>query len=255
MKTRLKPELRIFPGLEALSEALAAAVAEVGRDSVAQRGVFRLVLNGGGTPEKLFSLLGQEPNDSMRFWEKTQVFWGDERCVPPDQGGSNYKQASDAFLSKLPLDSENVHRIPGEYPPEEAAAATNQLLAAIAEAGREGPRFDLVLLGMGRDGHTASLFPGTDYGAVQSAAVAVTAEYAGRPADRVTLTPRILNGARRIFFMAAGEEKAVTLADVLEGPYDPVRLPAQWIRPPEGQVTWWLDEAIAAKLDDKGGRA
>jgi 6-phosphogluconolactonase len=248
LRRRLKPRLQIFPSLDALSTALAQAVVKVGRSSVEGRGRFSLVLNGGGTPEMLFAFLGKRPILDEAFWGATHVYWGDERSVPPDQEGSNFRQAQNAFLSRLDLDSRQVHRIRGELEPSAAAQAYCRELASMAEPGRAWPRFDLVLLGMGADGHTASLFPGADYSDVNQAALAVTADYEGRPAQRVTLTPPALNEARHIFFMAAGEKKSETLSRVLEGPRDPLRLPAQWIAPDRGDITWWLDEAISSGL-------
>jgi 6-phosphogluconolactonase len=243
----MDPQLRVFPDLATLSAELAGALVEVGRRSVAERGRFYLVLNGGGTPETLFRLLrGSYAGEP--FWRQTHVFWGDERCVPPEQPGSNYRQAWEAFLFQLDLQPGKVHRIRGELAPQAAAQEYSRLLAQFGEAGCAWPRFDLVLLGMGSDGHTASLFPGANYASVDAAAVAVTADYEGRPAQRVTLTPAVFNAARSIFFMVAGESKRSAFQRIMDGPPDPVVLPAGWIDPDQGQVTWWLDKAAAGAL-------
>jgi 6-phosphogluconolactonase len=180
-------------------------------------------------------------------WPRVHAFWGDERCVPPDHAESNYRQAYQAFLGRVPMPPENIHRVRGESQPLEAAQDYARTLQGFASPPLDFPRFDLALLGMGEDGHTASLFPGSEVDLPGPTAV-VTAHYEGRPANRVTLTPLVLNAARRAVFLVSGESKSATVADVLKGRYRPELLPAQRIRPTNGDLIWMLDRAAASKL-------
>lgn len=258
----MPPRLLIFEDYEALSRVAVENLVFHARNAIAQRGQFTLVLSGGGTPQRLFEFLAQAEYTEQISWPQVYVFWGDERCVPPDQPGSNYKQAFDAFLSKVPIPAGNIYRIRGELPPEEAAEDyARQLRDFAATPDRSSqdlsgvaPRFDLVLLGMGNDGHTASLFPGPISEQEQTATVIpATAVYEDRPAQRISLTPRIINAARNVFFLATGAAKAETLHAVLNGPRDPVflqtnRFPAQRIQPTDGQVTWFVDRDAARQF-------
>ncbi len=243
----VKPDIRIFEDLEALSEAAALAVIESCRQAAAERGRAVIALSGGTTPTRLYDLLARTPYTEQIDWLDLQVFWGDERCVPPEDLDSNYRQAQDALLSLVPIPSQNVHRVQSELDPKEAAAAYALTLKRFASPPFEWPRFDVVLLGMGEDGHTASLFPGSPV-EMDGATAAVTADYQGRPANRVTLTPQVFNSARRVVFLAAGESKSNTLASVLNGDYRPALLPAQRIQPSDGQLIWMVDQAAASKL-------
>jgi 6-phosphogluconolactonase len=176
-------------------------------------------------------------------WARVHVFWGDERCVPPDHPESNYRLAREALLDHVPLPPANVHRIPTEQEPVQAAADYEQTLRRFFGPGSV-PRFDLVLLGLGTDGHTASLFPGTP--AVHEYERWVVAHYVSSlPAWRVTLTPAVLNAADQVTFLVAGEEKAGALKQVLAGPYQPDVLPAQVVRPAGGSLLWLVDDAAA----------
>ncbi len=173
----------------------------------------------------------------------------DERSVSPQDEQSNYGQFKQKVLEPLQISSQQVHAIDGKLPPEEAAQEYESLLRNWAEAGQDMPRFDWVLLGMGTDGHTASLFPGAKNPLEeQRMVIAVKAEYEDRPAGRVTLTPLILNQARQIVFMVSGQRKAQTLREVLQGEPDPLRLPAQRIQPVDGRLVWMLDAAAASQL-------
>ena len=179
----------------------------------------------------------------MRF------FWGDERCVPPDHPQSNYGQARRALLDQVPAPAENIHRVRGEWEPSAAAEDYVRQLRESANPGEAWPRFDWVFLGLGADGHTASLFPGSPLPTASDApALAVTADYEGRPAQRVTLTPQVLNAARVVAFLVTGRNKADAVAATLTGPRDPRRWPAQRINPGVGELLWWLDQAAAAAL-------
>lgn len=241
-------ELRVFPDIETLSQKLAVVLRASAVDAITARGIFRLVLNGGGTPQRLFEILGQPPFRNASFWKSVEVYWGDERCVPPDAEGSSYRQAREAFLKHVPIPQDQIFRIPGELGPERAASEYARLLAAKSGGPFPWPRFDLILLGLGGDGHTASLFPGQPTGGPADATLAVSARYADRPAERVSLTPAVFNHAREIWWMVAGEEKADVVRRVLSGRDSSQILPAHKIRPQSGRMVWWLDEAAAEDL-------
>jgi 6-phosphogluconolactonase len=243
----MKPDIRVFDDVEALSVAAAKAIVERSGRAEAEHGQFYVALSGGGTPSRLYHLLSQAPFREQVPWHSTQVFWGDERCVAPDDPESNYRQARDAFLSRVPVPQENVHRVRGELSPQEAAIEYASLLKRYAEPPSEWPRFDLVLLGMGEDGHTASLFPGSTV-EVSKPTMAVRGDYQGRPAWRVTLTPPVLNAAAAVIFLVTGTAKASTLARVLQGEYSPQTLPSQRIRPSAGELIWLVDREAAAGL-------
>ncbi len=243
----MQPDIRIFDDLEALSRATADLFIVSCADAIRSRDRALVALSGGNTPLQLYELLAMPSYVGQIDWGHVHVFWGDERCVPPDDPESNYRQAYDALLSHVPIPEHNIHRIQGEANPQDAALAYALHLRNFASSPLSWPRFDLVLLGMGDDGHTASLFPGSPVD-VSAPTAAVTADYEGRPANRVTVTPVLFNVARRIIFLVSGESKSQTLADVLYGDYDPDRLPAQRIRPTDGDLVWLVDRAAASKL-------
>lgn len=242
----MKPEIHIFKDVEELSRAAAVLLREQAARAIAERNRFLVALNGGNTPLRLFQLLAEDFREEIA-WSRVHVFWGDERCVPPEAAGSSYGQAREVLLSHVPIPDSNIHRIRGELGPREAANDYAQTLKAFASPPLAWPHFDLVYLGLGEDGHTASLFPGSAVKAFDPA-VPVTAHYQDRPAERVTLTPIVFNSARMVVFMAAGEKKAFTFAEVLDGEYKPQLYPAQRIQPVEGRLIWLVDEAAAARL-------
>jgi 6-phosphogluconolactonase len=167
--------------------------------------------------------------------------------VPPEDLENNYRQARDVLLGRVPIPTENVHRVPSDLEPEAAELNYALVLKQFASPPLDWPRFDLVLLGMGEDGHTASLFPGSEVN-VSAPTSAVTAQYQNRPARRVTLTPSVFNAARRIIFLVSGESKSETLASVLYGEYHLEQLPAQRIHPTDGELIWLVDRNAASKL-------
>jgi len=242
----MKSEIRIFNDLENLSRAAANLFAEQATHSVNERDRFLVALNGGNTPMRLFQLLGTDFHEKVD-WSKVHIFWGDERCVPPDDPGSSYGQAREAVLNRVPIPELNLHRIKGELGPVQASEEYSLILKAFSSPPLEWPRFDLVYLGMGEDGHTASLFPGSPV-EVDEPVIPVTAHYQNRPADRVTLTPVVFNRAGMIVFMATGEKKAITLAEVLSDRYNPEQFPAQRINPRDGQLIWLVDAQAASRL-------
>jgi 6-phosphogluconolactonase len=219
--------------------------------AIAIRGRFFLALSGGSTPKPLYTLLATPPVAMRIDWSRVHVFWGDERCVPPNDPRSNYRMAREALLDHLPLPSANVHRIRGEEDPAQAAAAYEELLRGFF-GGIEIPAktsFDLVLLGMGADGHTASLFPGS--AAARETHRWVVASPGPQPESwRVTLTPVLINAADHVTFLVSGAEKADRLKEVLEDRL-PNPLPAQLIQPKHGALHWMIDAAAATRL---GGR-
>lgn len=242
----MSPEIRVFKDVEKLSRAAAYLFVEQAEQSIAARNQFLVALNGGSTPTRLFELLASRVREKVE-WHRVHVFWGDERCVPPDDAGSSYGQARDILLRHVPIPEANVHRVRGELGPVEASNDYALTLKSFASAPLEWPRFDLVYLGMGEDGHTASLFPGSPLDAAEPA-VPVTAHYQDRPANRVSLTPIVFNSTRMAVFMAAGEKKAQTFAEVISGRYNPELYPAQRIEPRDGRLIWLVDEAAASRL-------
>ena len=204
-------------------------------------------LSGGNTPKKLFQLLS-EPHYKERIpWPQLHLFWGDERCVPPEHPDSNYKMVRDALLSKISFPDANTHRMPAEMAPAtDAARAYDQSLKVFFKYERPFPAFDVMMLGMGDDGHTASLFPGTT--ALEENEKWVASSYVEKfSANRLTLTYPVINNARRILIMCAGDGKASVLKEVLR-PGVPVRFPVQRVQPQNGELIWLLDHAAASKL-------
>lgn len=256
----MPPQLLTFDHLGSLSRVAAEMLVFQARQAIEERGFFTLALSGGSTPRGLYKTLADVEYVEQVSWPQTHVFWGDERCVPPDHEESNFKQAWDLLLSKVPIPEENIYRMRGELPPEETAADYARQLKkfclpaplggrGLGWGGVDFPRFDVVLLGMGTDGHTASLFPGQEHVWDQPAvAVAVTANYAGRPAPRVSLTPRVFNAARQVFFLVAGADKAEMLRQVLDARPPSMPVPASRIRPEKGRVTWFVDREAASLL-------
>lgn len=242
----MNPRIRIFKDLETLSHYAANLFTEQAAQSITERNQFLVALNGGSTPDRLFQLLATEFQDKVD-WSKIHVFWGDERCVPPEAVGSSYGQAREKLFSRVPIPDSNVHRIKGELEPVEASRDYSFVLKEFASPPLEWPRFDLVYLGMGEDGHTASLFPGSPVH-VSDPTMPVTAQYQDRPANRVTLTPVVFNSARMVVFMATGEKKAKPLAEVLSDRYNPAQYPAQRIDPKDGRLIWLVDQDAASKL-------
>ena len=251
----MKREIRIFKDMEELSQAAATLFVAQAAQSVAERDRFLVALNGGSTPTRLFQLLAADFRENVD-WRKVDVFWGDERRVPPQEPESSYGQAWDALLSHIPIPTSNIHRIKGELGPAETSKDYALTLKRFASPPLEWPRFELVYLGMGEDGHTASLFPGSPVEEAEPV-IPVTAHYQDRPANRVTLTPAVFNSAhsaRRVVFMVTGAKKAVTLAEVLSDRYNPGQYPAQRINPNDGGSIGLVDEEAASKLPKKNIR-
>lgn len=239
------PEIKVLPNAEHVAYEAAERVVRSADENIALSDRFSLALSGGSTPKLLYGLLVEQFADAVD-WAKVEIFFGDERCVPPGHPESNYRVAHETLLSKLPIPGDNVYRMRGEIEPEEAAREYGLMLKE--KFGDRG--LDMVLLGMGDDGHTASLFPGTP--AVNEQHHRVVANYAEKSTTgkswRITLTAPFINRSREVVILVAGAGKAKTLAEVLEGPRQPQRFPVQLIQPASGKLTW-LTDAAAAGMD------
>ena len=241
-------DVRVFAAADDLAEAVAEEFVELAAMAIADRGRFVVALAGGSTPRAAYTLLASESFASRVDWSRVLFFWGDERCVPPDHSESNYRMAREALLDHVPVPVQNMFRVLGEEEPVQAADTYEDVLRALF--GGPIPRFDLVMLGMGGDGHTASLFPGT--AAVHEPVRWVVAHRVEElDAWRVTLTPVVLNAAANVLFVVSGRGKAERLREVLEGPYQPDVLPAQIVKPSAGRLLWIVDETAAAELSGR----
>ncbi|MGB1252820.1 MAG: 6-phosphogluconolactonase [Candidatus Promineifilaceae bacterium] len=254
MQQKHDPTIRIFEDGTALSRYAAASFVAAAHTAIMERGVFSVALSGGGTPQQFYELLASPLYNVQINWTQVHLFWGDERVVPPDADGSNFKQFKEAVIDRVAIPVENIHRVRGELEAQAAADEYARQLATFADRHgasdeRKWPQIDLMLLGLGSDGHTASLFPYTPIVA-DSATLAVTADYGGRPAQRVTLTEAVINDARQIWFMIKGAGKAAIVQEVVQGERDLERLPGQRIRPKNGKLTFLLDKPAAANLSD-----
>jgi 6-phosphogluconolactonase len=240
-------DVRVFADVEQLHQAAAAAIREAAARAIAERGRFLLVLAGGSTPRGVYGRLGSGPREDPD-WERVHLFWGDERCVPPEHPESNFRMAHEALLRHVAVPPSNLHRIPGELAAEQAAARYEAELetffGAVAPADPEGGHtFDLVLLGIGADGHTASLFPGSPALRATGWAAAAEAPPDAAVRERVTVTLPAINGSREVLFLATGADKRHVIARALTGA-EPDAVPAGAVRP-TGRLRWFLDAAAA----------
>lgn len=242
------PPFEVYSDHRALFQAAAEHFSEIANSAVAAHGIFFVALAGGNTPRELYLLLAQPAWRSRVPWEKAHIFFGDERCVPPEHPDSNYRMAREVLLEALSLPEQNIHRMAGEQEPHAAALAYQQEIRRVFSiAGDKLPRFDLILLGLGSDGHTASLFPGT--AALHEKEKLVVANYVDKlNSFRLTLTLPVLNNAQHIMFLAVGDNKANILHEIFEMPDRPIKYPAELVRPTNGTVIWLLDRAAANKL-------
>lgn len=225
----------------------ASNVADILILAIQTQGYANFLLSGGSTPVGVYQTLAEDQYRNTLPWKQINFFWGDERCVPPEDKNSNYGQAFELLLSKIPADANHIHRIKGELDPAEAAEDYRQILLDYAPAGQPWPIFDVALMGLGEDGHTASLFPGVhNPDEDKYPVIPVTANYQNRPARRVTLTPMALNTSRNVIFLATGEAKADALKKALSDKKDPKNFPVHRINPQSGNVIWYVD-ALAAK--------
>jgi 6-phosphogluconolactonase len=256
-----KPEIIIVPDRAVLARETAQRFVSLARQAIAAHtlsgveGRFSVALSGGTTPRDLYALLATPEFAAQIDWTRAHFFWGDERAVPPDHLDSNYRMAYETLLSRVPVPRRNIHRIRAEQDPADAARAYEQTLreffapSPVEDGGGPGvgvgvPRFDLILLGLGEDGHTASLFPHT--AVLRETERWVAAQYVDEiKMYRITLTAPVINAAENVWFVVAGAEKAASVRAVLRGDYRPDDLPAQLIQPTNGRVVWLLDRGAA----------
>jgi 6-phosphogluconolactonase len=240
----IQRHIQVLPDPGALASEAAERVAAASRAAIAAKGVFSIALSGGSTPKAMFIIMAQEPYRSQVDWAKWDVYWGDERCVPPTHADSNYKMAYEALLSKVPIPTASIHRMRAEIDPETAAKEYGLLLQ---EKFGEGS-LDLVMLGMGPDGHTLSLFPGTT--ALAEKHHRCVSNWVEKfKTFRVTMTAPFVNKARQILVLLGGADKHDRVKEVLYGPYEPTRLPIQLIDPAAnggGELIWLMDTAASA---------
>lgn len=244
-------QVLIFDNPDEVAQVAAARFVGLGQAAIAERGRFTVALAGGSTPKRVYELLASESYTEQLDWSKVHIFFGDERCVPPDDAESNYRMANEALFARVSLPPENIHRINGVGDAiANARLYEDEMRTFFNDAA--WPRFDLVLLGMGDDGHTASLFPGTEVLNERDAWVAgLWVEKLG--AYRITLTAPAINHAAHIIFLVTGENKAERLAEVLRGENDSaVRLPAQLIKPLDGSLRWLVDMTAATHFGNRG---
>jgi 6-phosphogluconolactonase len=245
--------LEVYPDQKSLMRAAAEKVVALGDTALTTRGRFTFALSGGKTPRPLYQLLASDEFLPLLDWQQTQIFWGDERCVPPEHPDSNYRMARELLLDYVPLPMDHIYRIKGELEPYQAAEQYDERLHTFF-SGRAGtpeaplPRFDLVLLGIGDDGHTASLFPHTP--GLTEDNKWVTAHWVEKlDAWRLTLTPTALNAASHLLFVVEGANKAEALKAIFDPNTDPMTYPAKLVQPRDGTVTWLVDEAAARLLN------
>ena len=255
MARKLRIKYYVEPDAASLACRAAQYFVEMAGEAVAGRGRARIAISGGSTPRAAFQSLADPalPWRSRMPWDRLDLYWVDERAVPPDHAESNYRMTREALLDHVPLRPEQIHRMEGELEPEVAAARyESELRNSFRLEGAQSPRFDLVALGMGADGHTASLFPYTQ--ALHEIGRLVTAnQVPQKDAWRITLTWPVIDHASSVFFLIAGADKAKILNEVLTGPHDPERLPSQLIWPASGILTLFLDKAAAALLPATDG--
>jgi 6-phosphogluconolactonase len=251
---RLAVTYHVYEDAPALAQAAATHFADRVAQSVAKRGRARIAISGGSTPKATFALLADPagPWAATIPWNKIDLFWVDERSVGPEDKDSNYRMTNEALLSKVPLPPQQVHRIEGELDPEEAAAKYESVIRReFRLEGAEAPRFDVIWLGMGDDGHTASLFPHTE-GLHELGRIVIANHVPQKDTWRITLTRTVINEANDVVFLIGGADKADPLEHVLYGEYDPETLPTQLIQPRNGSLTMLLDQKAAAKLPKPG---
>ena len=243
-------QILIFDNSQEVARAAADRFVEIAHAAINESGRFSVALSGGSTPKIVYELLASDEYKDRLDWTKVHIFFGDERCVPPDDAESNYRMANEAMLSRLPVPPQNIHRMQGVG---DAAANARLYEDELRTYFNDSswPRFDLVFLGMGDDGHTASLFPNSP--ALSEHAAWVAANWVEKfNAFRITMTLPAINHAAHVIFLVTGEGKAARLAEVLSGEGTSGQLPSQLIRPFDGSVEWLIDKAAAAKSKDEG---
>ncbi len=243
-----KRDIVTYRDLDELSRGAAEEFLRLAEHAVRNSGQFTVALSGGSTPQRLYKLLAEPAYSERVSWQHVYFFWGDERCVPPDHPESNYGMARTSLLSKIPVPDENVHRMAGEKEPQIAAAEyENGLKGVFRLAPGQWPRFDLMLLGIGEDGHTASLFPNND--ALRNQENLVVAPYVEKlKAHRLTLTLPVINHAAHLWFLVSGASKAAVLSQILKAEVVSARIPASLVKPVHGSLIWHIARDAAGEL-------
>ncbi len=240
--------IQVYPNTESMIKAGANLFMDLASTAISDRGSFSVVLSGGATPQPLFKFLAADKSADLLDWSRIHFFWGDERTVPPDNPESNYRQAYQTLLGPRLIQPGNIHRIKGELDPVKAASLYQKEISDWTQASP--PSFDLVTLGMGEDGHTASLFPGTKVVSNPGDFQWVAANQVPQQDTwRITFTPQLINAARTVLFLVSGQNKAKTLKRILEEPFQPEIYPAQLIKPDPGKLIWLVDQAAASNLE------
>ena len=238
----MKTMVWIHKTIEDLNNAAASQISRNLIKASRIRGKANFALSGGSTPTGVYKALTQKQYQTSVPWNAVHFFWGDERCVPPEDPESNYRQAYDSLLKDIPADPAKIHRIKGELSPEEAASDYTKVLLGFSQGNHSWPIFDIAVMGMGEDGHTASLFPGMfDPREDINPVIPVYAAYQDRQASRVTLTPLVFNTSRNVIFLVVGEAKAEMLRKALSDQKDLKNIPAQRIQPSAGKLLWHVD--------------
>jgi 6-phosphogluconolactonase len=247
-------KVRVFDAYDELSRGAAARFLEVAQDRIANAGAFSAALSGGATPKGFFQFLSRREFATRVDWDRAHLFQVDERPVPPDHADSNFRMIREAFLESVPKAASNFHRMQAENPDLDAAARAyeNELARALRPREGQWPRLDVILLGIGSDGHTASLFPQSP-GLTEKVRWVVPNYVAKLGTNRLTLTYPVLNAGREVIFLVSGEEKAEIVLRAIQGPRLPDQLPCQGIEPVEGGVFWYLDKAAASRLQLREG--
>ncbi len=240
-------DLDIYNDAEQLARRAAELLVSLSASAIQARGRFRVALSGGGTPRRVYDLLATEEFSQRVDWQDVDFFWGDERYVPADDRDSNYRMAAEALLRHIPVPTANIHRVRTEISPPAAAASAYEIeVRRSFQCPSTIPRFDLIFLGIGTNGHTASLFPHSAASSEQSRLV--VADFVAEVGMwRITMTAPLLNRGRTVAFLVESKQKAGVVREILLGPSDPERLPAQRIAP-EGKLLWMLDEAAASRM-------
>jgi len=237
-------EVKIYTGQKEVVKALAKEIYKLTKSSVHER--FNILLSGGNTPTALFKRITKKYADTIE-WERIHFWWGDERCVSPENANSNYKQAYDFLISQISIPLANIHRIKGENDPEEEAIRYAGEIEVNLNLRGENPVFDLVLLGLGDDGHTASIFP-DELELFEDERICAVATHPLSGQKRITITGRVLNNANRIFFLVTGANKSQRISEIMNDDEAAKLLPAYYISPTNGELIWFIDEAAAQKI-------
>ncbi len=242
--------IAIYPDIQTLNTEAAQFIVRLANEAIVSHGRFTIALSGGSTPKATYTLLGSEPYRSQIDWTRVEIFWSDERCVPPDDKESNYALAQQVLLSKIPIPTTQIHRMPADSPDLDAASQAYEREMQRTFSTDGIPNLDLIQLGMGPEAHTTSLFP-HQASLHEQQRLVIPVSVPKPPPLRLTFTPPLLNAAKHVLFLVTGNEKADAVKSVLEGEYEPDEYPAQIVKPTNGDVTWMLDNEAAAKLTKK----